>query len=151
MRTPGISMIVLAYENAPCLAALVHDLVVVLASLTEQYEVVIVDDGSGDGTPTVVDALVRQGGVVSHRHPVNQGVGAAFATGVQAARYDRIGYIDGDGQLAAGDLYALAGLLESADAACGIRASRADPFIAESSRRSTTSFSDGSSDWKDRT
>lgn len=121
-------MIVLAYEDEPSLPALVGDLNAVLRSLADRHEIVIVDDGSPDDTRAVAAGLVKQYDVVSERHAVNRGVGAAFSTGAQAWRYDIIGYMDGDGQFAPEDIPAVAALLQSADAACGIRARRADPL-----------------------
>lgn len=126
MSARAISMVVLTYEDTRSLRAVVRELDAVLRSLGDDYEIVVVDDGSRDETPSVVEGLVRDYGVVSNRHPDNRGVGAAFATGVRTARYDRIGYIDGDGQFAPDDLKTLAALLGSADAACGVRTKRAD-------------------------
>ena len=126
MNAPAISMIVLAYQDALSLPAVVRELDLVLRSLADEHEIVVVDDGSQDQTASVVEALAREYALVSKRHPTNRGVGAAFETGVSASRFDRIGYIDGDGQYVVEDLRILVALLESADAASGIRTDRAD-------------------------
>jgi glycosyltransferase involved in cell wall biosynthesis len=60
-------------------------------------DVLVVDDGSRDGTSSVA----RQAGVAVVRHPVNLGVGGALQTGFQwgyACGYDIVVQLDADGQ-----------------------------------------------------
>ena len=74
---------------------------------------VIVDDCSPDGTTAAVQALLPEfPKVVLIRHPVNQGVGGAIATGYKYARdhaFDVAVVMAGDGQMAPEDLPAIAG------------------------------------------
>jgi glycosyltransferase involved in cell wall biosynthesis len=122
-------MIVLAYNDAPALPALITGLSQVLAPMTREFEIIVVDDGSSDATPEVIASLSGVDGLRLVRHPRNRGVGAAFRTGVEAARFEIVGYIDGDGQLVPGDLVPLMSELEHGDAVSGIRAQRADPAL----------------------
>ena len=126
---PGVSMIVLAYNDAPALPALIAGLNQVLAPMTREFEIIVVDDGSHDATPEVIASLAGVDALRLVRHPRNRGVGAAFRTGVEAARFEIVGYIDGDGQLVPGDLVPLLSELEHGDAVSGIRARRADPAL----------------------
>ena len=126
---PGVSMIVLAYNDAPALPALITSLHQVLARMTREFEIIVVDDGSDDATPEVIACLSSLGGLRFVRHPRNRGVGAAFRTGVEAARFDIVGYIDGDGQLVPGDIVLLMSELEDGDAVAGVRARRADSAL----------------------
>jgi len=67
-------------------------------------EVIVVDDGSRDETPAVVQSLVepaapRAGGALVRliRHPYNRGYGAALKTGLAQAEGSLIAFLDADG------------------------------------------------------
>jgi len=94
----------------------------------DQIEIVVVDDGSVDGTPE----LARAAGAEVVSHPANLGVGAAFATGVTTALERGADYMvnmDGDGQFAPEDIPSL--LQPMLDEGCGfVTCSRfADPAL----------------------
>lgn len=129
--SPGVelSFIVLAFDDAPTLPQVARDACDVLAGLAERFEVLLVDDGSRDDTAAVIRALEDElEPVRGVFHPKNRGVGAAFASGVAAARYEVIGYTDGDGQYQLEDLAGVLAGLEGVDACSGYREHRADPF-----------------------
>ena len=100
----------------------------VLAGVTDQYEVIVVNDGGRDRTGAIADRLAaanRRVRVV--HHPVNQGYGAAVRSGLAAAQYPLVVLVDGDNQF---DLNELAVLLRSAgphDIVSGYRIVRHDP------------------------
>jgi glycosyltransferase involved in cell wall biosynthesis len=95
-----------AYNDAQSLPALIANTFHVLADYAEEYEVVVVNDGSSDDTAHVLEQLqVRYGErlrVVTH--PENRGYGGALRSGFLAARYDLVFYTDGDGQYDVGEL-----------------------------------------------
>jgi hypothetical protein len=77
--------------------ALPHVLDDILSVVDETYEVLIVDDGSKDGTRIVADSYTAAHPncrVISHK--VNRGKGAAMQTGIRQAHGDNIIFIDGD-------------------------------------------------------
>jgi len=102
----------------------------VLAGLTNEYEVIVVDDGSRDCTGTIADRLaVEDRRVVVIRHPVNRGYGAAVRSGFEAARHPWVVLADGDNQFDLRELPALIGALDGFDVVSGYRIARRDPVI----------------------
>lgn len=124
-----VSMVVLAYNDGPSLPALLRGVSSVLQSCADDHEIIVVDDGSSDRTAAIVEELSEKiDRLRLLRHGRNRGVGAAFRSGVMAARGDVIGYIDGDGQYDPLDIPPLLARLQVVDAVAGLRHHRADPL-----------------------
>jgi len=88
----------------------------VLGNLGMDYELILVDDGSTDQTPQIMDALAaadRRVTVV--HHAANLGYGAALRSGIRAATRKLIFYTDGDGQFDLNELPPLLPLLKRYD------------------------------------
>ena len=102
----SLSVFFPAYNDAPSLPGLVARTFAVLAAHVADYEVIVVNDGSADATPSVLEALRRQYGprlrVVTH--PRNRGYGGALRSGFEAATKEFVFYTDGDGQYDVGEL-----------------------------------------------
>lgn len=124
----GISVFFPAYNDEASIAGLVGDALAVLPSLTEDFEVIIVDDGSTDGTASVLDELARADARVRVvRHESNRGYGAALRTGFTSATKDLVFYTDGDGQYDVRELARLWPLLgEGVDIVNGYKIKRGD-------------------------
>lgn len=120
---PRLSVVIPVRDEADNLAALAHE---VHAALTGRfdYELLIVDDGSTDDSPTVLRALIREPGLGPRlrvlRHAQSCGQSAALWTGVQAARAPLIATLDGDGQNDPADIPRLLAALEAADRATAL-------------------------------
>jgi hypothetical protein len=113
------SVVVPAYNEAERLPASVPSLV---AAVPPGTEVIIVDDGSRDGTADVARRLladVPHGRVV--RLPVNRGKGAGVRAGISFATGDVAVFCDADGATDVGDLGRLVAALGGADIAIGSR------------------------------
>ena len=96
----SLSIFFPAYNDAPSLPGLIEQSFATARQVTDDFEVVVVNDGSHDDTDRVLAELSARFGprlrVV--RHGVNLGYGAAVRSGFQAATKDYVFYTDGDGQ-----------------------------------------------------
>ncbi|HEV8340004.1 MAG TPA: glycosyltransferase family 2 protein [bacterium] len=133
---PTISAVLPAYNEAANLERTVTGLAPELARVSGGWEILVVDDGSTDGTAAVAQRLTgEQWGVSLLRHPRNLGYGAALRTGFAAARHEWILLFDADGQFLPTEVERLVAAADSADLVAGIRAQRADPWHRRSYAR----------------
>jgi glycosyltransferase involved in cell wall biosynthesis len=106
---PSLSVFFPAYNDAPSLPALLEKAFAVLPALADDFEVIVVNDGSHDSTAEVLAELQKRYGprlrVVTH--PENRGYGGALRSGFAAATKELVFYTDGDGQYDVGELPAL--------------------------------------------
>lgn len=87
------------YNEAENLGKTVNNVLKNLERVAEKYELIIVNDGSKDDTLEVARELAAKNkNIKIVNHPVNRGYGAAFKSGLYAARYAWISFIDADGQ-----------------------------------------------------
>jgi len=97
--TIALSLVIPAYNEVSRLPRFLADVRQYLDDRhPEAYEVIIVDDGSRDGTGAMLEATARQWPrLVLLTHAVNQGKGAAIRTGMRAAKGDLLLFADADG------------------------------------------------------
>ncbi len=93
---PVLSVVVPVHNEQDNILPLLDEITAALDGVGE-FEIVVVDDGSTDGTPNVLRASGRKGLVVV-RHRRNCGQSAALLSGVRIARGAWIATLDGDGQ-----------------------------------------------------
>ncbi len=130
----GVTVVLPAYREEANLANTVEDMLGALTAMGERHYVVIVNDGSDDGTGDVADGLAARhpGRVQVIHHEVNQGYGAAVRTGIATALErtgaPRLFLTDSDGQFRAAQLpwFVSEAQTERADAVIGFRPQRAD-------------------------
>lgn len=117
----GVSIVVPAFDEERAIDGVVQRLLAL--DLGRPTELVVVDDGSRDGTGAKLDALAaREPRVRAVRHPRNQGYGAALKTGIARARYDAVVITDADGTYPEARIVdLLAALDDGADMAVGSR------------------------------
>ncbi|MCA1586384.1 MAG: glycosyltransferase family 2 protein [Acidobacteria bacterium] len=130
MSAPGLSIFFPAYNDSGTIASLVIRAVQVAATLTPDFEVIVVNDGSRDATPLILDELAEQ--YPAHlrivHHPINRGYGGALRSGFAAASKDLVFYTDGDAQYDPAEVTALWGQLTAeVDWVNGYKMSRSDP------------------------
>lgn len=141
---PRLSVVVPAYNEAPNLPTLVREIEEAVAPLGEPWELVVVDDGSTDDTPAVLDSLGR-----SHpslrvlRFAGNAGQSAAFLAGFAAARGKVVVTLDADLQNNPADIPELLRRLEGKDAVLGVRRRRRDSALRRLSSRTANAVRRG--------
>lgn len=133
-RVARLSYFFPAHDEEANLEGLVEESLATLPGLAEAFEVIIVDDGSRDATPSIADRLADAHPDIVRvvHHPTNLGYGAALRSGFRAARYELIAFTDGDRQFRVADLGALTERLagpDRPDVVVGYRIRRADPPI----------------------
>jgi glycosyltransferase involved in cell wall biosynthesis len=116
---PGISFFFPACNEEKTVEPLARKAAGVLPTLTDDYEIIIVDDGSTDRTGEM--AHVR----VVH-HPTNAGYGIALRSGFSESRKDLVFYTDGDLQFDVAELALLLPKIREADIVSGYKLKRAD-------------------------
>lgn len=105
----ALSVVLPAYQERDGIHDVVARLVEILNQSGVGYEVIVVDDGSTDGTREVLDRTANAfpDRVRVIRHPYNKGNGAAVRTGIRAATGEVIACMDADGQHDPADLVRL--------------------------------------------
>jgi glycosyltransferase involved in cell wall biosynthesis len=129
---PGLSVFFPAYNDAATIATLVMRSVRVAATLTDDYEVIVINDGSrDDDTATILDELARiyPDHVRIVHHEKNRGYGGALRTGFATARKDFVFYTDGDAQYDPSEMTLLwKTMTADVDWVNGWKISRSDPL-----------------------
>lgn len=128
MPVHELSVFFPAFDEAPNIERTVVEALGVLRNLRlDQFEIVIVDDGSCDGTAAIANRLsATETEVRVVHHEENQGYGAALRSGFEAARFEWIFFSDGDGQFDLSEIVDFIGATDSADVVVGYRIDRAD-------------------------
>ena len=94
-----LSILVKAFNEAASLETVVAELRHAFAGTPWTYEIVIVNDGSDDGTGEIADALARADERIrAIHHPQNRGIGEVYRTGLTAMEGRFLTWVDGDGQ-----------------------------------------------------
>jgi glycosyltransferase involved in cell wall biosynthesis len=120
-----VSVVIPAYNEAAAIGTTLDEVNAVLVGTPRRYEIVVVDDGSSDGT--AAEAGSRGVRVVTHRR--NRGYGAALKSGVLAALGDIIVFYDADNQFDPGDIDRVVDSLKDHDAVLGARTAQSHaPF-----------------------
>jgi glycosyltransferase involved in cell wall biosynthesis len=129
-KPAGLSVFFPAYNDSGTIASMVIRAVQTASALTPDYEVIVVNDGSSDATPAIIDELARTyPHVRAVHHPRNRGYGGALQTGFRSATKDLIFYTDGDAQYDPSELAVLWERLSAdADMVNGYKISRSDPL-----------------------
>ena len=135
-----VTVLMPAYNEAENLAEVVPAVAAMLDSIGRSWEILVVDDGSNDGTRSVMGDL-RSDQVRYVRMRRNSGKSAALSVGLKHASGERIVLMDADGQDHPGEVPKLLAALDGGgvDLVTGRRAIRNDRFI----KRNTSKIYNG--------
>lgn len=126
----NLSIFFPAYNEEDNIALMVRDALKIAPQVSDDFEIIVVDDGSSDRTAQVVREISKefpQVRLVSHDK--NKGYGAALKTGMESATKDYVFYCDSDNQFDVFELPRLVELIDGADLVIGYRLSRQDPWM----------------------
>lgn len=131
MKTPFLSFIIPAYNEEQRLPSYLERVIGFFTGQPYSFEVIVVDDGSSDGTAALVKALmVRHSSLRLEMLPRNRGKGFAVKTGMIAARGQLRIFADADGATPVEEIRRLLDAREKgADIAIGSRAMRSDECV----------------------
>ena len=93
MPRPKISVVMSVYNNAPHLAKAIES---ILGQSFGDFEFIIIDDGSTDGSSEIIDGFAARDGRVRAVHQENRGLVAALNRGMERAAAEVIARMDGD-------------------------------------------------------
>lgn len=129
-RRPSLTIFFPCYNDAGTIGSLVAAADAVAAECTDDYEIIVVDDGSTDSSGRLLRELTARYPMLRLvSHGGNKGYGAALRSGFGHATKDLVFYTDGDGQY---DVFELRKLLpimtEGIDVVNGYKISRNDPL-----------------------
>lgn len=102
---PNISLFFPVYNDERTVRTVAQRSLDLLEEVANEYEIIIVNDGSPDASGDIADELAAAHGAITViHHPENQGYGAAVKTGIENSQYDIICMIDGDNEYDVFDL-----------------------------------------------
>jgi len=128
-RLASLSAFMPAYNEEANIRWVAEDVLAKLRMVTDDLELIIVNDGSADRTGEIINILEREyPEIVAQHHTTNRGYGAALRTGFSNCRKEFIFYTDGDGQFDSGEISKLIPLLDNADVVSAYRVDRKDPW-----------------------
>ncbi len=123
----SLSIFFPCYNESENVGAMIEQAVAMAESYGVDYEIVVVDDGSRDNSPGIVEQWVRKNPRVRLvRHAGNMGYGAALRTGLATARKDLVFLTDGDNQFHLADIDKLFSKIDGCDVVAGYRIQRQD-------------------------
>jgi glycosyltransferase involved in cell wall biosynthesis len=127
----SLSIVLPARNEEANIGRAVEQAVAVASRVAKQFEVIVVDDGSTDGTGCAVEDMILNGHshvrLVSHKP--NLGYGAALRTGFDHSRHELVFFTDSDNQFDVSELEYFIPLMANYDLVTGFRVYRYDPVL----------------------
>ncbi len=123
----NVSLILPAWKEGEALPRAIREADDALRTVATHYEIIVVDDGSVDGSAECLESLKQEYySLRVLRHEENQGYGAALRTGFDAAKCDLVVFTDADSQFDLREIDRFVLLAREYDIVCGYRIDRQD-------------------------
>ena len=129
-RPRSISLVFPMFDEEANVGPLLDSALAIGPRLADDFELIVVDDGSRDGSAAVVQSVRRRDPRVRLlRHPRNRGYGAALRSGLRAARGELVFVSDADLQFDLREIEQLLAHVDEFDIVAGARTPRRDPWL----------------------
>lgn len=129
MEQSSISVFFPAYNDGGTIASMVLGAYKVLSEIADDYEVIVINDGSSDRTAEILEILKeRFSNLRIETHPINLGYGTTIRKGISLSTKEYIFYTDGDAQYDIWELKDLFKNRDGCDIVNGYKIKRRDPF-----------------------
>lgn len=127
---PGsLSLVLPAYNEADNIEIVVRRALATLPNYTQDFEIIVVNDGSRDRTPRIIDRLAKEDDRIHPiHHPRNRGYGGALKSGFSASSKDFVMFMDADRQFDVADIRLVSPFVPLFDIVAGFRMERSDPI-----------------------
>ncbi len=126
----SLSIVMPAHNEEVAIASTMRSVIDAVTQWTQDFEVVVVNDGSRDATRAILEGMAAEEPRVRViNHEVNKGYGAALVSGFEATSKDLVFFMDSDGQFDICDLERFFPLIGQYDAVLGYRIQRQDTWL----------------------
>lgn len=130
MDSMNLTVFFPCYNEEANLERVVKEAFYFLPKMTDDFEILIINDGSMDKTGQIAANLARENKKIRvFHHKKNKGYGAALKTGFKNSKKDLVFFTDGDGQFDIKELAKLTPYNTQYDIVTGYRTRRRDPII----------------------
>lgn len=126
---PSISISIAAYNDGATIGRLIDESISILSTLSSDFEVFVINDGSSDQTSQILHQKTKQHSSLRiYEHPQNMGFGTTIREAYTLPSKDWIFFLPGDEQIPPGELLKLFPYCSAYDFILGRRRHRKDPW-----------------------
>ncbi|MFQ5822495.1 MAG: glycosyltransferase family 2 protein [bacterium] len=130
MQVSSLSISIPAYNDEATIEEVIKEAESVASSITNDYEIFLVNDGSLDSTGSIIDRMADSNeNIRVIHHGINKGFGETLKKIFTEPKREYIYFAPGDGQVKVREIYKLLPFMNRLDFVLGYRKNRRDPFI----------------------
>jgi glycosyltransferase involved in cell wall biosynthesis len=128
----SLSVVIMAYNEANNLEPVVKEIIETLNELKRKHEIIIINDGSTDGTQVIANKLQKQHPQIRLiSHITNLGLGKVYRSGFDECRYDCITFFPADGQFPSSIISTFLPFMDNYDMVLGYLPKRKRPLLSK--------------------